>query len=281
MIDFSCISMMIPGDSLRQQIENASRWGFKGIELVIAEADNIPVAIGETKRMLQDNNIQVSAVIYTHRFMNRMFDSDYSARDRCMQNIRAGIDLSSELESNFVWTPEYISVDPPPLYEPFDPTYRGRYEMLLRNLETLASYSKRHDVLIYLEPINRYESTFFHTLAEGMAICEKVAIPSLCLLADFFHLNIEESDMNRSLYLARKYVKHIHLSDSNRRLPGYGHIDFISSFHTLLDLGYSGFLTLECRIDRPVDQELPKCLAFLRSCMDIAEWNKKKTAQEW
>jgi sugar phosphate isomerase/epimerase len=271
MIDFSCISLMIPGDSIKQKIENASRLGFKGLELVIDEANNTPAAISETKRILEDNDIQVSGLIYIHQYMNKLFDTNRNTRGKCLESIKAGIDLASELGCNFIWTPEYSSVDPPPLYEPFDPTYGGRYDSLLRNLRTMASYSKRCDVLIYLEPINRYESTFFHTLPEGKTLCEKVNISSLCLLADFFHMNIEESDMNRSIYLARKYIKHIHLSDSNRHLPGYGHIDFISAFSTLLDVGYSGYLTLECQIDGSVDLELLKCLAFLKSCMLIAE----------
>ena len=51
MIDFSCISLMIPGDSIKEKIENASRLGFKGLELVIDEAHNTSAAISETRRM--------------------------------------------------------------------------------------------------------------------------------------------------------------------------------------------------------------------------------------
>jgi len=60
-----------------------------------------------------------------------------------------------------------------------------------------------------------------------------------------FHMNIEDSDISRSLKGAAPYLAHVHLADSNRHAPGQGHIDFKPVFSTLKRIGYKGYISME------------------------------------
>jgi len=115
------------------------------------------------------------------------------------------------------------------------------------------------------EALNRYEAHIPKGLKEGVEICQEVGSPGVRLMADFFHMSIEEADIAGSLAEAGDYVRHIHLADSNRVLPGNGHTDFATPFATLKRLGYAGYLAMECSVPPPAEESLRKSAVYLRN----------------
>ena len=68
------------------------------------------------------------------------------------------------------------------------------------------------------------------------------------MVADTFHMNIEEDDVPAALRAAAPYLGHVQVSDSNRYQPGAGHLDWPALLRTLHDIDYRGWLALECRL---------------------------------
>jgi sugar phosphate isomerase/epimerase len=99
-----------------------------------------------------------------------------------------------------------------------------------------------------LEPLNRYESNYLNRLKQGVEICQAVGSPAVKIMADFFHMNIEEADIGQAIEEAADYVVFVHLADSNRYQPGVGHLDFAPGLAALKRIGYDGPMSLECRI---------------------------------
>ena len=98
---------------------------------------------------------------------------------------------------------------------------------------------------VLIEPINRYETNFVNTGLQGLELMDEVGEPNLRLLLDTFHMNIEQVNLTTALREAGDKLGYIHFADSNRLAPGQGHIDFVEVVHTLISIGYSGFLTVE------------------------------------
>ena len=81
------------------------------------------------------------------------------------------------------------------------------------------------------------------------------------IMADTFHMNIEERSILGSILAHGDLLNHVHLSDSNRLAPGLGHIDFAQVLLTLREAGYGGGLAFELiptlpnlfgdKVDRP------------------------------
>jgi sugar phosphate isomerase/epimerase len=65
------------------------------------------------------------------------------------------------------------------------------------------------------------------------------------LLADLFHMNIEEVDLARAIRAAGARVGHVHFVDSNRQAAGFGHLDFLPVLQALHSIGYEGYLSAE------------------------------------
>jgi 5-keto-L-gluconate epimerase len=95
---------------------------------------------------------------------------------------------------------------------------------------------------VALEPINRYETTLINSVGQGLELVEAVGAANMGLLADTFHMNIEEPSIEGSIRQAGDRIFHFHVADSNRWHPGAGHLDFASILDTLYATGYAGFV---------------------------------------
>lgn len=109
----------------------------------------------------------------------------------------------------------------------------------------LAPIAAEHDVQIGLEPLNRFETYFLTTAAEGAAFCYAVGHPSVGLLIDTFHANIEEKSIGGALKQAGRHLKHLHTCENDRGTPGTGNVNWPEFFAAIDEIGYDGWLTIE------------------------------------
>jgi sugar phosphate isomerase/epimerase len=65
------------------------------------------------------------------------------------------------------------------------------------------------------------------------------------ILADLYHMNIEEADLAAALVEAGPLVGHVHFADSNRRAIGFGHTEAPPIIDALRGIGYEGYLSAE------------------------------------
>jgi sugar phosphate isomerase/epimerase len=108
--------------------------------------------------------------------------------------------------------------------------------------------ARRHEVAIFLEPLTPFEGRFWRDVATVQSLCEELANPWIGLALDFHNMNMTEANMIASIKRAGKWVRHLHLADNNRRLPGQGHIDFRAGVATLDAIGYDGWYSFECAV---------------------------------
>jgi len=118
-------------------------------------------------------------------------------------------------------------------------------ERLLEGLGTVARAARTAGVRLVVEPINRYESNWLNTVEEVLDLLGRLGEDNAGVLPDTFHMNIEEADMTGALRQGGERVWHVHVADSNRRAPGWGHLDFGPVVRTLAEMRYGGFLSAE------------------------------------
>jgi sugar phosphate isomerase/epimerase len=81
-------------------------------------------------------------------------------------------------------------------------------------------------------------------------------------------MSIEEANIADSIRMAGKHIAHVHLADSTRQLPGYGHTDFKAGFAALRDIGYDKYMALECgNPDSDKQAGLKKSAEYLKAQM--------------
>lgn len=118
-------------------------------------------------------------------------------------------------------------------------------EWLGDGLVQLGAFAAERGVPLLYEPLNRYETDLCRTQAEGVAMIESRGLKNVKLLADLFHMNIEEADLAAALRSAAGHVGHVHFVDTNRRAAGMGHLDYRPIAQALQAIGYSGYASAE------------------------------------
>jgi sugar phosphate isomerase/epimerase len=109
----------------------------------------------------------------------------------------------------------------------------------------LCAYAQDKNVLMILEPVNRYEINFINSLQQGVELLKQINEPNFKLMPDIFHMNIEDKTIAGELIRHIDHVAYIHLADSNRLAPGQGHTDFESIFSGLRKANYAGWCSVE------------------------------------
>ena len=109
-----------------------------------------------------------------------------------------------------------------------------------------GEYAASVGVDVALEPWNRYETYFLNRLEQAIELWREVGLANGGVMADTFHMNIEEAaSIPDALRAAKGILQHVHLADSNRAVAGRGHTDFMPILQALLDIGYDGYLSFE------------------------------------
>jgi D-psicose/D-tagatose/L-ribulose 3-epimerase len=108
-----------------------------------------------------------------------------------------------------------------------------------------AEVAAKHNVMMCVEPINRFENYMITTMAQAAEAVQRVNHPNFTSMYDSFHANIEEQQPAESVRKHGNIIGHVHISENDRGIPGRGHIDFPELFRALHEINYDGWLTIE------------------------------------
>jgi sugar phosphate isomerase/epimerase len=111
-------------------------------------------------------------------------------------------------------------------------------------LNHLADVAHRHSVTLLYEHLNRYETNLLNRV-EDVVPFVKPFNGRVKILADLFHMSIEEASIPDAIRLGGQLIGHVHFADSNRRPAGLGHTDFLAIFTALREMGYAGYVSAE------------------------------------
>ncbi len=256
---------LIPGANLLEKWEFAQQAGFDGIELRgfgnFAFRERLP----ELREARAAGVVMPSVCVIMDHFIG---DFDAERRRDALEQMRSLLSVIAEAGGYGAVTPAsfgMFSRNLPPFTPPRSP--EEDRAVLLEGLTLLGEYAAREGVMVLLEPLNRYEDHMLHTLAEAVDLCAALGLPSVKVMADFFHMNIEEADIGTALRQAGPYIAHVHLADSNRQQPGRGHTDFRAGFAALKEIEFTGHMALECRMVGSPTVALAETARFLRAAI--------------
>jgi len=221
-----------------KSIRDAATLGYDGVELALKNADEVNPQV--IKSLLNETGLQVSCISTGQVFAESglMFtDANIQKRNEVKRLFKELIDLAADFCG-------MVNIG----------RIRGRIgnnergsceERFMEVIKELCEYAALQNVCLALEPVNRYEINFVNSVEQGVALLKKVNHPNLKLMPDTFHMNIEDVKIGEELSRNIDYIQYIHLADSNRLAPGWGHTDFNDIFTHLKKVKYDGWLAVE------------------------------------
>lgn len=226
-------------DELEAGFAKAQKHGFDAVELFLPSAH--AVSVNEIKTLQERYQLEIAAVgtgagMVKHGLS--LTDPDPQIRDQALAFILAFVDLGGALQAPAILgsmqgkSSAAVPRDQALAY-------------LATALSAIDKQASDRGVSFLYEPLNRYETNLFQRVGDAAAFLRQHEWQSIKLLADLFHMNIEETSLERALADHMSQIGHIHFADSNRQAMGFGHTDHTPLLLLLHQLGYQGYLSAE------------------------------------
>jgi len=238
--------------------------GYQGVELMVRNPREVDLPY--IRKILSENSLEVALVNTGRVFL----DDGYSLmlppgerREEARQRILALIDFAAAVARPAPFGPQINAG-----------LLRGRvapgqnpaeaHAWVVENLKYVADYAAQKGARIALEPINRYQSNFVNNGEQAVALIRQVGMSNVGIQMDVFHMNIEDASFREAFVSAKAYITYVHVADSNRLAPGWGHLPFDEVFAILYEIGYDGYLTAEILPKPEPDLAARQAAEFLR-----------------
>ena len=118
-------------------------------------------------------------------------------------------------------------------------------------------------IMIAIEPLNRKEDNFINDVARGAQLVEAINHPHVQLLADWYHMNLENETLDNIAH-AGKYLQHVHVASKTRKVPLEGADDGLEGFFAALEaIGYNERCSFEGGY-RDFASEAPAFIALMK-----------------
>ena len=239
----------------REVLELIKDSGYDGIDLT-AEPDRIEIQryreIAETARSM---GLEIAALLGAWATWHAGEARDLASTDAAARRYAIGYaqkctDLAVDLNVSVY---EICCCPAEPKYPVSDvplPTVRQNF---VESAREISRYAADRGVRVAMEPVNRFEgyAGFMNSVVDAVGVADEVGEENLGVMVDFFHANIEDVSVPDAIRRAKHRLMLIHLADSNRQMPGMGHIDFTSAIRELDEVGFEGYLSLDCLPARP------------------------------
>ena len=264
---------LIPGESTLDKVLWARDAGAHGIELG---------AWGGIDSLRRDADICLSILPVTSVCGNcdstgagsfDFLDPDPVKRQKSLAGSTEILRLCGELGAVGQVIPPIFGPARVPDLSPFATPLELEHGLMTAMLAELGPIAAENNTLVLLEPLNRYEQHYLRKLSDGKEAIERAGNPNgVALLADTFHMHIEELNSPNSIRTVGSIIKHVHVADNTRLEPGTGDIDFNAAITALKDIGYNGYLAYECSVsgESPVQKRiaLGRSITYLREVID-------------
>jgi sugar phosphate isomerase/epimerase len=232
---------MLPGRTITEKFERAADAGLHGVELW---ARDLSQHIPEIAEAIIRTGVAVSAVHFGRQ--GRLLDAHPSERERALFDLRQAIMDSCDLGANAVLVvPAYHGTTLPDL-TPLISSEQLEKELFHAHMRTLGDYANAMGGSILITALNRYETHLVKRISTAAEMAQRVNSPAMGVAAGTFHMALEEGDLAAAIRACRDDIRYLHIADSHRGLPGTGAFNWGSIGAALNEIGYQGWLSLEC-----------------------------------
>ena len=239
----------------REVLELVKNAGYDGIDLT-AEPDRIEIErYRELAEISRSMGLEIAALLGAWATWHAGEVRDLASTDETVRRYAIGYaqkctDLAVDLGVSVY---EICCCPAEPKYPVSDvplPTVRQNFVASAREI---SRYAAERGVRVAMEPVNRFEgyAGFMNSVVDAVGVADEVGEENLGVMVDFFHANIEDVSVPDAIRRAERRLMLIHLADSNRQMPGMGHIDFTGVIRELDEIGFDGYLSLDCLPARP------------------------------
>ena len=242
-MQYSISNWIYATEDLKKSLQRLAKYEYDAVELE-GEPDKEKYEPKKVKKMLQQYELKVSSIagmyLWKDEIKRDLASSDKKIREQTIIYLFKCIDYAQLMGAKLVIVvPAAVSKLAPSLSKKED------WKNSVKAVQEVAKYAEKKDILLAIEPINRYETYLVNSIQDALYYACEVNSSHVKIMADTFHMNIEERDIPEAIRIAGNNLINVHIADSNRCSVGRGHINFKALIKALKEINYQYALTLE------------------------------------
>jgi len=223
-------------EPIETTIERIAGLGYKKLEIQGEPYNYDTKKIG---KLLKAHGITCWGSVTLMMEQRNLLARDENQRAASIQYVKDVIRMVHELEGSMVaLVPGTVGKLVP------DGTPEEEWDWAVGAMKEIYEYSESMEVLIGIEPINRFETYFINRGDQALALAKETG-PNCGVCLDVFHMNMEEDDMFEAIRRAKGRLNGFHVADNNRFAPGMGTLNWPKIIDTLKEIGYDEVLSVE------------------------------------
>jgi hydroxypyruvate isomerase len=208
-----------------------------------------PVAeIEKISNTLQKLGMEFGQFVGTDSFTEVTFAGrDVGLREKALADVRASVEVAKRMNTKFIHN----------VLGMHDPKMRWDFQMAnaIELLKRIAEIYEPHGLVMVMETMNHrinHPEMFLHRIPQAYAMAKAVGSPSVKILCDIYHVQIEEGNLIPTIDYAWDEIAYFQLGDTpGRKEPGTGEINYKNVLQHIYDKGYRGFLGMEHGLKNP------------------------------
>lgn len=227
-------------EELEKLAPHVKQMGFDWIEVPLEDLADMDHERGA--EIIKDHGLGVSACAAMGPDRD-LIHTDKAVRDNGMAYLKGAIQATQTLGGKNLVGPLYSAVG---RTWQSTPEERARdTDILVENLGELANFAADFDVVLCVEPLNRFETSFINLAEQAIPIVDRVDHPNCQMMLDTFHMNIEEKSLGDAIRAVGPRLRHVHACENDRGAPGTGNIPWNEVAAALKDIHYEGPVVIE------------------------------------
>ena len=213
-------------------------------------------------KTIQQLGMEFGQFVGTMNFKEVTFAGrDQNIRENVLKEVRDSVEVAKRMNTKFIHN--VLGMSDPKL--PWDFQMANAIELLKR----VADIYEPHGIVMVMETMNHkinHPGMFLHLIPQAYAMAKAVGSPSVKILFDFYHVQIQEGNIIPTLDYAWDEVAYMQIGDTpGRNEPSSGEINFVNVLQYVQDKGYRGFMGMEHGISKPGREGNLAALAAYRS----------------
>lgn len=224
-------------EGLLPMLESLKNMGYDGVEVPLFNYD---LDYSAWAGWLDDLGLERTAVTVRTEEDNPI-SPDAAVRQRGVENNKRALDCCAASGATHLVGPYHSALG---LFSGQGPT-QDEWKWGLDSMRPVAEHAQQSGVMLGVEYLNRFETYLLNCAADTIRFIKEVDHPHCRMMYDTFHANIEEKSIEGAIRESAPLTVHVHISENDRSTPGAGNIDWATTFDTLKDVGYDGWLMIE------------------------------------
>jgi D-psicose/D-tagatose/L-ribulose 3-epimerase len=230
----------ITDDLVAERVPQVAAMGYDAVEFPLEELDAFDHDAAAQLCAEHGLATSVAAVLTEER---DLLHDDETVRETAREYLRGCIAAADRPGADRVVGPMYTATGR--TWHLTDAERATAIDDLATQLRPIAEHAAAHDITLCIEPLNRFETSVFNTVAQSRQLLEAIDHPACALLLDTFHQNIEEQSVPGAILAAGDAVGHVHACANDRGTPGNGHIPWGEVADALDAVGYDEMVVVE------------------------------------